>query len=193
MEHDLHHTPEPPDHPQALWSHLDARGLRRLARRAWHARRRGPEQTERLAAHMGVTPRQLRLLADAWDEAGPSGVDALGPAPPEVDPAMQQADGALEAWRRHYPLESLQWDVWRNRVTVWLLEPGPDRRGDVRQRPLLQLRCTAGGRWHLYRKAAQGEWWPVTVSGPRRPQRLEDCLNAARVDGGNVFWGARNG
>lgn len=166
------------------------RRLCRLARRAHRSQRRGGPPLERLAARTAVPVRRLRLLADAWAEAGASGIEALGPAPAEVDEAaLRRLDGALEAWRRrHYPLEALRWELWRNRGTVWYLVPGRDRRGDLERRPLAQLRLTGDGRWHLYRKAAQGEWWPVPVNGPRRGQDVADCLRAIRIDVGNQFW-----
>jgi hypothetical protein len=143
-----------------------------------------------MARRVGVPARRLRLLADAWNEGGASGVTALGPAPRDVDrDSMRRIDGALEAWRRrHYPLEALRWDVWRNRVTVWHLVPGPNRRGDLDRRALAHLRLTPEGRWHLYRKAAQGEWWPVPVLGPRGEQDMHACLEAIRLDPGGAFW-----
>jgi hypothetical protein len=165
------------------------RRLRRIARRAERARRHG-HGVERLAARTGLPPRQLRFLADAWAEGGRSGLDAIGPAPPRSDSdAMRRADGAIEAWRRrHYPLETLRWERWRNRVTVWQVVPPADRQAAPERRPVLQLRWTPDGRWHLYRKAAQGEWWPVPVRGRRAPQDVIDCLDAARVDVANQFW-----
>jgi hypothetical protein len=164
--------------------------LRRLARRADRLRRRRPDALPALAAQHGVTVRRLRLLADAWAEAGASGVQALGPALPMPVEPMAHADAELARWwAAHHPLESLRWDVWRNRITVWWLVPDADRR-DVERRPLLHLRLTHDGRWHLYRRAAQGEWWPVVVRGPRHPQTLQHCLEAVELDAGNGFWSA---
>ena len=174
---------------------LRPRALRRLARDA--VRARGTAGLAALAQRSGQDARTLRLLADAWLEGGPSGLAALGPAPAATDEAaMVRADGALEAWRRrHFPLEALRWDVWRNRVTVWHLLPGADRRGDLERRALCHLRLTPDGapdgRWHLYRKAAQGEWWPVVVQGRRAAQDLRHCLDAVRVDAVGQFWSSR--
>jgi len=163
-----------------------------LARRAHRRRARGEEALLRLARRAGVSPRRLRLLADAWAEGGRSGIVALGPAPADVDQtAIQRVDGALEAWRRrHYPLEALRWDSWRNRLTVWQLVVGADRRGEAVRRPLCQLRVTPDGRWHLYRKAVQGEWWPVPVLGRRVDQNADSCLEAVRADVLGFFWNA---
>jgi hypothetical protein len=171
---------------------LTRRQLIRLARRAARAARRPGGHLQRLARRSCVDVRRLRLLADAWEEAGASGIVALGPAPRENDvAAMRRMDGALEAWRRrHYPLEALRWDVWRNRVTVWHLVPGRDRRGDLDRRALAHLRLTPDGRWHLYRKETQGEWWPVVVVGPRAHQDMFSCLDALRVDADSAFWSA---
>ncbi len=168
------------------------RRLVRLARRAHRGRGRGAEVLGRLAERADVSPRRLRLLADAWAEGGRSGIVALGPAPAVVDQAaVQRMDGALEAWRRrHYPLEALRWDSWRNRLTVWQLVVGADRRGELDRRPLCQLRLTPDGRWHLYRKAVLGEWWPVAVMGRRAEQGADSCLDAVRADVLGVFWNA---
>jgi hypothetical protein len=167
---------------------LSRRRLRTMARQAQGRRRRGQDLTT-LAEQAGVDARRLRLLADAWDEAGPSGIDALGPAVATPVTIGAHADAALERWRaRHYPLELLHWEIWRNRVTVWRILPPRDRHAEASRIPLLQLRVTHEGRWHLYRKASKGEWWPVTVCGAGRQQRLEDCLEAARIDPGNRFW-----
>jgi hypothetical protein len=171
---------------------LSARQLTRLARRAARAQRRGPHALDRVALQSGLPLRRLRFLADAWTEGGASGMRALGPAPPDADvEAVRRMDGALEAWRRrHYPLEMLRWDSWRNRLTIWHLLPGTDRRSDCEYRALAHLRLTEDGRWHLYRKAAQGEWWPVPVVGPRGEQDMHDCLEAIRIDVDRVFWTA---
>lgn len=166
--------------------------LVRLARRAHRRRGHGGAALDRLAERADVPPRRLRLLADAWAEGGRSGILALGPAPADVDhAAMQRLDGALEAWRRrHYPLEALSWDSWRNRLTVWQLVVGADRRGEAERRPLCQFRLTPDGRWHLYRKAVQGEWWPVPVLGRRASQGVDSCLDAVRADVLGFFWNA---
>lgn len=179
----------PPDDPL---DDLTLQQLVRLARRSSRARRRHGSHLQRLARKVRVPTRRLRFLADAWEEGGPSGLVALGPAPREIDlEAMRRIDGALEAWRRrYYPLETLRWDVWRNRVTVWHLVPGSDRRGDLDRRPLAHLRLTPGGRWHLYHKASQGEWWPVVVAGPREGQDMHRCLEAIRLDVHCAFWNA---
>ncbi len=168
------------------------RSLVRLARRASRAWERRADGLERLALRTDVPVRRLRMLGDAWTEGGASGVEALGAAPARDDvdaDELRRIDGALEAWRRrHYPLETLRWDVWRNRVSVWHLVPGPDRRGDLDRRPLAHLRLTGDGRWHLYRKASQGEWWPVIVNGRRGPQDMHHCLEAVRIDLEGRFW-----
>lgn len=168
------------------------RRLVRLARRAHRGRGRGAQVLGHLAERAGVSPRRLRLLADAWAEGGRSGIVALGPAPPEVDQAaVARLDGALEAWRRrHYPLEALRWDAWRNRLTVWQLVVGANRRGEAERRPLCQFRLTPDGRWHLYRMAVQGEWWPVPVMGRHAEQGADSCLEAVRADVLGVFWHA---
>jgi hypothetical protein len=166
------------------------RQLRRLARRVDRLRRRQPRGVADLAEQLGVDVRQLRLLADAWAEGGASGVQALGPAFPTPPAPMTAATEALERWRaRHHPYESLRWDVWRNRVTVWWLTPDAERQ-DVERRPLLQLRLTHEGRWHLYHRASHGEWWPVVVNGPRQHQSVEDALEAVELDAANRFWSA---
>jgi len=54
----------------------------------------------------------------------------------------------------------------------------------------MQVRVTPDGRWHLFRRAAQGEWWPVVVRGRGRRQSLSACLDAVRVDELNMFWGS---
>lgn len=168
---------------------LDARRLARLARRADRVRRTRGKGLHALAARVGVPARRLRLLADAWAEAGAEGLVALGPAPECVDDAaVGHADAAIEAWRqRYYPLETLEWEVWRNRITVWRVVPPADRRAGAERRPLLQLRWT-DARWHLYRRAAQGEWWPVPVNGPRRAQDVDACLDEVHRDLGGRFW-----
>lgn len=170
------------------------RRLRRLARRGARARRRSAEKFLRLAERHGTNPRQLRILADAWVVAGRDGVSALGPAPAALDQddeaALEAAGSQIEEWRRrHHPLEALELDVWRNRITVWRLAPGEDPRHDrVARRPLMQLRLDGRRRWHLYRKAAQGEWWPVAVSSAG-PDRLGECLEVVRLDVAQEFWG----
>jgi hypothetical protein len=190
-------VPDPDGHPEAAaraasdpLALLTRRQLRTVARRAARHRRRGGDLAA-LTTDLGVDERRLRLLADAWAEAGDSGIDALGPAVRTPDTVAAHADAALERWRaRHYPFELLHWEIWRNRVTVWRLLSPADRQAAASSVPLLQLRVTHEGRWHLYRKASRGEWWPVSVRGPGRRQDLEDCLDAARVDPGNRFWSA---
>lgn len=169
--------------------HAPARRVRRLARRASRRRTRGEQAFAGLAARTRVDLRTLRLLADAWDEGGASGVEALR-VPPDVEhPAVQAATEELDLWRRrHFLLEVLQLEVWRNRLTVWRMLPPAERTGAPEPVPLLQLRVTGRARWHLFRKAAHGEWWPVVVHGTGRDQSLADCLHAARVDAGNRFW-----
>ena len=171
---------------------LGYRQLVRLAKRADRLRRRDVARFGDLAAQQLITPRQLRLLADAWDEGGRSGVDAIGPAPEDVDPLhLHRAELIVETWRRrHFPLDALETSVWRNRVTVYWMVLGRDRTRGLVRSPLMQLRRTTDGRWHLYRRAARGEWWPVTVRGRRRRQSLSACLDAVRVDPLNHFWGA---
>ena len=171
-------------------SDLPPRRLRRLAKRAHRARQQGVRSFERLVDASGVAPRQLRLLADAWAEGGGAGIEALAPAAGTLDAeVLEELDDTLESWRRrHYPLETLQWEVWRNRVTVWQVVPGPDRRGPADRLPILQLRRTADSGWHLYRKAAQGEWWPVIVSGSTVLTTLESCLDTVRLDIARQFW-----
>ncbi|HUG83127.1 MAG TPA: hypothetical protein VMM13_01115, partial [Euzebya sp.] len=145
---------------------------------------------EALAIRTGVTPRQLRLLADAWAEGGRSGLEAIGPAPEGEDELMARAEEVIETWRRrHFPLDALEVQRWRGRSTVWWLVPGQDRGGDLQRHPLMQLRRTGDGRWHLFRRAIQGEWWPVVVRGRRRRQSLSACLDAVRVDPLHHFWG----
>lgn len=175
-------------------SELPPRRLRRLAKRAHRARQQGAQAFERLVTTSGVSPRQLRLLADAWAEGGNSAIDALEPASGSLDDnVLDELDTRLESWRRlHYPLETLQWEVWRNRVTVWQVVPGRDRLGPTERLPVLQLRRTPDTSWHLYRKAAQGEWWPVIVSSPGSTTTLEACLNTVRLDIARQFWAPRH-
>lgn len=147
-----------------------------------------------LAEERGISLRQLRLLADAWAEGGKAGVEALGPAPGSAeltDPVMRRAVAVIETWRSvHFPLDAVDIDVWRNRVTLRQLLPDPHNRTAPLQQVLVcQLRWTSGNRWHLYRRAAWGEWWPVVVRGRRRRQSLSACLDAVRVDLLNQFWG----
>ncbi|CAN5233583.1 hypothetical protein BH23ACT9_BH23ACT9_12790 [soil metagenome] len=103
---------------------------------------------------------------------------------------MGRAEEVIETWRRpHFPLDVLEVQAWRNRLTVWWLVPGDDRSQGLTRHPLMQLRRTDDGRWHLYRRAVQGEWWPVTVRGRRRRQSLSASLDAVRVDPLHHFWG----
>lgn len=171
---------------------VGARRLVKLARRGDRLRRRSLTRFAALAASHDIAPRQLRLLADAWAAGGRSGLRALGPATPVTDPAvMAWAVEMVEAWRRrHFPFDALEPDVWRNRLTVWWLQPGDTPTAALRRHPLLQVRRTPDGRWHLYRRAAQGEWWPVVLHGRRARQSLAACLNAVRLDAVGEFWGA---
>lgn len=168
------------------------RTLAHLARRAHRCRARGPAAMAALAKRHGMGVRDLRLLADAWAEGGQDGIVALGPATEEEADreTIQQAAAAIQTWRdRHYPLDLLEIEVRGNRLTVWqLVANDDDRRGAPQRRSLLQVRRTSGGRWHLYRRAAQGEWWPVTVGGRRAPQSLDDCLKAVHVNSAGQFW-----
>lgn len=169
---------------------LTPRALNRLARRADRLRHRDVTGLADLAREHDVQPRQLRMLADAWQEGGPTGVQMLGPAVAAEPETMHRAEAVVERWRRsHFPLDALESEVWRNRLTVWWLVPGQDRTGDLERLPLLQVRRSRDGRWHLYRRAVQGEWWPVTVRGRRRRQSLSDCLDAVRIDPLRHFWG----
>lgn len=170
-------------------SELPPRRLRRLAKKAHRTRQHSASAFERLVQSSGVSPRQLRLLADAWAAGGTSGVEALSPASGNLsEAALKELDQTLENWRRrHYPLETLQWEVWRNRMTVWQVVPGLDRLGPVERIPVLQLRHTKDEGWHLYRKAAQGEWWPVIVSAAT-PTALDECLDTVRLDVARQFW-----
>lgn len=170
---------------------LSPRGLRRLARRADRLRRMDVARFDDLAAAHGISARQLRLLADAWAESGRSGIEAIGPAVHLADWSLiTRAQAVIETWRRrHFPLDALETTSWRNRITVHWLVPGEDRRGDLLRHPLMELRRTPDGRWHLYRMAVQGEWWPVMVRGRRRRQSLSACLDEVRVDSLHHFWG----
>jgi hypothetical protein len=185
----------PPDglavRPAAPLAALSTRALRRLARRADRYQRRDADRFGALAERAGITTRQLRLLADAWAEAGPSGVRAIGPAPVVDADLMDRAEAVLEVWRRrHFPLDAIEVERWRNRITIWRRVPGDDRTGELDRHALMQLRRTDDGRWHLYRQAVQGEWWPVVVRGRHRPQSLSSCLDAVRIDALHQFWGA---
>ncbi|MEE8602672.1 hypothetical protein [Euzebya tangerina] len=165
--------------------------LRRLAKRADKARSRDVAEFEFLAASASITPRQLRLVADAWAEGGHSGLAAIGPAR-EVDDVgvMDRAEAVIETWRRrHFPLDAFEVSTWRNVLTVDWMVPAARRSQGLVRRPLMQLRRTEDGRWHLYRRAIQGEWWPVLVRGRRRRQPLSACLDAVRVDPLHHFWG----
>ncbi len=169
---------------------LSHRALGRLARRADRMRRRDVTRLEGLASELGTSPRRLRLLADAWIEGGPAGMVAVGPATPADERQMRRAEEIIETWRRrHFPLDALEVEVWRNRLTVWWLRTPPNPTADLVRHPLMQLRRTDEGRWHLYRRAVQGEWWPVEVRGRRRRQSLSACLDAVRVDPLHHFWG----
>lgn len=183
-------APQPRHHPADPLQGLSRRGLARLARRADRLRRRDVTRLEALAEDVDTSPRRLRLLADAWNEGGGPGLTALGPAVPADEDLMRRAEEVIETWRRrHFPLDALEVDRWRNRLTVaWLRTPSDPTEHLVHQ-PLMQLRRTEGGRWHLYRRAAQGEWWPVLVRGRRRRQSLSACLDVVRVDPLHQFWG----
>lgn len=175
----------PPDDPLAA---LPPRRLAAIARRADRLRRANLAAFEALAAVTGVEPRRLRLLADAWNAAGRSGVAALRPPSDRADVAAEAVVAALEAWRRRsLPLEALRWDLWRNRVTVWRAVPPEDRTGPAVEAALLQLRRTDDGGWHLYRRAAQDEWWPVRVGTRRRGSSLAACLDAVLSDPAGQF------
>jgi hypothetical protein len=167
---------------------LSPRRLRAVARRSDRLRRRDPAKLDRMASALQVPVRQLRMLADAWAAGRASGVAALGPAPADTDERpLADAAAEIDEWRaRHFPLDVFEVEIWRNRLTVWHVRAADDRQAAPTRRPLLQLRCT-GGQWHLYRRAAQGEWWPVVVPG-RRPRSARECLDAVRVDIGNQFW-----
>jgi hypothetical protein len=180
--------PAEPDQPVDPLADAAPRRIRPIARRADRLRRSRPQGLEALAADLGVPVRRLRLLADAWAEGGAHGLEAIGPALPTPPEPMLDAEAAVAAWQaRHHPFESLTVEVWRNRLTVIRHVPAPDRRS-VEDRPLLQLRLSSAGRWHLYRRAAHGEWWPVVARGPRRPQGVGDCLAAVEHDSGGRFW-----
>lgn len=169
---------------------LPPRRLRRLARRASRSRRQGERALADLAVDSGLSLQRLRLLADAWTQGGRAGVDALGPAHGRLhDDAVRELDAALERWRRrHYPLETLQWEVWRNRVTVWQVVPGADRRGPAQRTAVLQLRHCEPDGWFLYRTTRAGGWWPVVISGSGEPVDLERCLDTVRLDIARQFW-----
>ena len=196
-EDDLHvtldiSTPRSTTRPRDPLDDLTTTSTVRLARRADRLRRRDVSQFERLAQDHDVAPRRLRLLADAWAEAGRQGIEALGPAVPVDQGLMERAGDVIETWRRrHFPLDALRVDVWRNRLTVWWMRPTDDPTGSLDPHPLMQLRRTADGRWHLYRRAVQGEWWPVVVRGRRHRQSLSACLDAVRADTLHHFWGAQ--
>ena len=169
---------------------LPLRRLRRLARRAHRARLGRPGSFEDLAAANGLPLRSLRLLADAWAAGGESGIEALAGSGAQLpEDVLDELDEALESWRRQsHPLETLQWEVRRNRVAVRQVVPGRDRLGPAEHRDLFQLRRTPDDGWHLYRTARGGEWWPVVVTPP--PASLQDCLDAVRLDVARQFWPA---
>lgn len=168
------------------------RRLRRLARRAYRCRRLGEQSVNDLSASCGLPVRELRLLADAWAQGGRDGVDALGaPGGSLPDAVVEEVDSTLEDWRRrHYPLETLQWEVWHNRVTVWQLVPGRVRLGPPGRAPVLQLRHADPSGWFLYRRSRNGGWWPVVVSGTAEPADLSRCLDIVRLDVARQFWAA---
>lgn len=171
-------------------SPTSTRRLRRLARRAYRCRRLGEQAVTELSASSGLPVRRLRLLADAWAQGGRAGVDALG-APRGSLPhdVVGDLDAALEGWRRrHYPLETLQWEVWHNQVTVWQLVPARDRLGPPDRSPVVQLRHAGTPGWFLYRCSRRGDWWPVVVSGAAEPVDLARCLDTVRLDIARQFW-----
>ncbi len=172
-------------------SDLSQRALRRLARQADAHRRHDLASFESLAADHHLSMRHLRLIADAWAEGGRSGLQAIGPAQPLQDwQPIVRAEAIIETWRRHhFPLDVFETTAWRNRVTVHWLIPAVDRTQAVQRHPLMQLRRTEKGRWHLFRRASQGEWWPVIVRGRRKRQALSTCLDVVRTDATRQFWG----
>lgn len=176
--------------PVSPLAHLGPHALLRLARRADRHRRRDVIRFEALSQSSDVPLRHLRLLADAWAEGGRSGLRAIGPTDGGDEAVMARAEAVIETWRRrHFPLDALEIQCWRDRITVWWRVPGTDRCADLDRHPLMQLRHTPDGRWHLFRRAVQGEWWPVVVRGRRRRQSLSACLDAVRVDPLHHFWG----
>ena len=183
-------APETPRRESDPLRGMSPRALQRLARRADRYRRRDVAKFERVAREHHITVRRMRMLADAWAEAGPVGVDALAPARPADPVLMARAEEVIETWRRrHFPLDRLETEIWRNRLNVWWMRPNDEPTGELVRHPLMQLRRTDDGRWHLYRRAVQGEWWPVVVRGRRRRQSLSACLDAVRVDPLHHFWG----
>lgn len=171
-------------------SPISRRRLRRLAKRAFRTRRLGEQAFRELSTSTGVSLQRLRLLADAWAQGGREAVDALGGAKGNLpDDVVAELDAALESWRRqHYPLETLQWEIWRNRVTVWQLVPGRDRLGPAGRTAVLQLRHADMPGWFLYRLTRGGDWWPVVISGSCEPVDLDRCLDTVRLDIARQFW-----
>lgn len=181
----------PADDQRLPLNDLSRRALRRLARQADAYRRRDIVRFESLAADHHISARHLRLIADAWGEGGPTGLHAIGPAHPLEDwRPIVRAEAIIETWRRrHFPLDALETRAWRNRVTVDRMVPAVDRAGPLDRHPLMQVRRTDDGRWHLFRPASHGEWWPVVVRGRRQRQALSACLDAVRLDPLHHFWG----
>lgn len=180
--------------PLAGWP---ARRLVRLAREADRFRRVDAPRFEAIALDLGIGTRALRLLADAWAEGGAAGLAAAGVLPQDgrdTASAVTTAEAQLEGWRRrHLPLDALAVDVDGDRLTAWRLTPGEGPTAPLERVPLLQLRATLAGRhrrprWHLHRWGPDG-WWPVVVTGPGRPQSVDDCLAAVLADPLHHFWG----
>jgi len=174
--------PERPADPLEGWG---PRRIAGLARRADRARLRGTTAFDALAARSGLSSRQLRMLAEAWSTGGRSAVSALGPAPHQVDElTMLHARVAVETWAlRTYPGRAARADVWRNRVTVWLR----DRRRPAGHRPLAHLRLGPDGRWHLYRRGALGDWWPVPLQDEGDGRDVYTALAFVRADRLRLF------
>jgi hypothetical protein len=175
----------PQDRPADPLEGWSPRRVAGLARRADRTRLRGPGALDALGGRLGVPSRQLRLLAEAWAAGGRSGVTALGPAPEQPDQlTMLHARVAVETWAlRSFPGRSARADVWRNRVTIWLR----DRRGTGGDRPLAHLRLSADGRWHLYRRGALGDWWPVSLHDTGDGRDIYRSLAVVRDDRLRLF------
>ncbi len=58
---------------------------------------------------------------------------------------------------------------------------------DGGDRPLAHLRLSADGRWHLYRRGALGDWWPVSLHDTGDGRDIYRSLAVVRDDRLRLF------